>query len=234
MADLTATVVIKKKISVTTEVRKIISATAIISVTPLSIPSLTCAQLNDDDDGLTITQRNFIQRVNTFRTGQTTSFRTGDDGDLEKGRGVSFLTLDCNNEFGNTLRFTNTIGTSDMTGIGGAMVNYIIDHLTGLGWSRVLATDIWNDNIDAANASTVNGFSDWRLPNKNEVQSIIREIGSNRLQYTPFSIITTTIDTSTTVPNLTASRYTHFVVLGEIRRRTKTLTSTRIFVRNHY
>ena len=42
-----------------------------------------------------------------MKTGQTTSFRTGDDGDLEAGRNVSFTVLAENNPFGNTNRFTD-------------------------------------------------------------------------------------------------------------------------------
>jgi hypothetical protein len=33
----------------------------------------------------------------------------GDDGDLQRGRGVNFLTLDFNNGFGNTNRFTDDL-----------------------------------------------------------------------------------------------------------------------------
>ncbi len=210
--------------------------TDLIALLCAALSALTCLELNDNTTGLTITQRNFIQRVNPLKTGQTTSFRTGDDGDLEEGRGVDFFTLDCNNEFGNTLRFTNTIGTQDMTGIGGALVNYIIDHASGLGWSRVLnASAGWDANIDNATASAVNGFSDWRIPNKNELQGIINDsINGSRLNYAPFSIISTTMDTSTTVPSSTTRRYTYFLMSGEIRFRDKPSTSQSIHVRNHY
>jgi hypothetical protein len=49
-----------------------------------------------------------------MKTGQTTSYRTGDDGDLEAGRNVSFTTLAENNPFGNTNRFTDEIGGQTM------------------------------------------------------------------------------------------------------------------------
>jgi hypothetical protein len=45
-----------------------------------------------------------------MKTGQTTSYRTGDDGDIEAGRATDFFTLASNNPFGNTLRFTGLIG----------------------------------------------------------------------------------------------------------------------------
>jgi len=44
------------------------------------------------------------------KSGQTTSYRNGDDGDIEAGRGSGFFTLTGNNPFGNTNRFTDTAG----------------------------------------------------------------------------------------------------------------------------
>ena len=44
-----------------------------------------------------------------MKTGQTTSYRTGDDGDLEAGRATDFFTLASNNPFGNTNRFTDEL-----------------------------------------------------------------------------------------------------------------------------
>ena len=50
-----------------------------------------------------------------MKTGQTTSYRTGDDGDLEAGRNVDFTTLAENNPFGNTNRFTDELGGQTYT-----------------------------------------------------------------------------------------------------------------------
>jgi len=50
-----------------------------------------------------------------MKTGQTTSYRTGDDGDLERGRNVSFTVLAENNPFGNTNRFTDELGGQTYT-----------------------------------------------------------------------------------------------------------------------
>ena len=58
-----------------------------------------------------------------MKTGQTTSYRTGDDGDIEAGRATDFLTLEYNNPFGNTNRFTKTDGTAGTIGV----VQWIID-----------------------------------------------------------------------------------------------------------
>jgi hypothetical protein len=59
-----------------------------------------------------------------MKTGQTTSYRTGDDGDLEEGRATDFFTLATNNPFGNTNRFTDELGGSTYTN------NIVIDWST--------------------------------------------------------------------------------------------------------
>jgi hypothetical protein len=97
-----------------------------------------------------------------WETGQTTSYATGDDGDLQ--RGVSWPTP----------RFTdNGDGT-------------ITDELTELMWTQDAnapgpagcanaVTMIWQDALDyVACLSTNNylGYNDWRLPNKKELHSL--------------------------------------------------------------
>lgn len=91
------------------------------------------------------------------KTGQTISYRAGDDGDLKKGYP---LTGD---------RFTdNGDGT-------------ITDNATGLMWVKdgegagcnggnVIN---WNGAIDFCNSLNFAGHADWRLPNINELQSIV-------------------------------------------------------------
>ena len=50
--------------------------------------------------------------------------------------------------------------------------NYKIDHLHNLGWYEVASTGLdWVGNLNAANALTYLSFSDWRVPNMNEVNS---------------------------------------------------------------
>ena len=85
-----------------------------------------------------------------MKTGQTTSYRTGDDGDIEAGRLTSFTTLAENNPFGNTNRFTDELGGTTYT------KNIVIDWSTYngtnvLGYYRI-ATVVadWNAAIDAA------------------------------------------------------------------------------------
>jgi hypothetical protein len=125
-----------------------------------------------------------------MKTGQTTSYRTGDDGDLERGRNVSFTTLAENNPFGNTNRFTDELGTQTYT------KNIVIDWSTYngstvLGWRR---TDnggniSWNNAIDGALTVSISPFTTgWRLPNLMEFLSIIRHESPSGTNYAPFSL----------------------------------------------
>ena len=137
-----------------------------------------------------------------MKTGQTTSYRTGDDGDLEAGRNTSFTVLAENNVFGNTNRFTDELGTQLY------LTNIVIDWSTYngstvLGWRRTSnGVNInWNDSIDGALAVSVGTFtSGWRLPNISEIFSICNwDIGIRVLNYAPFNINTNEIFwTSTT------------------------------------
>jgi len=126
-----------------------------------------------------------------MKTGQTTSYRTGDDGDLEVGRATDFFTLASNNPFGNTNRFTDELG-------GTAYTNNIVidwstyDGSTVLGWRRTATPGInWNDAIDGALLVSIGTFTTgWRLPNINELFSLMdREqtgAGGRAISYSPF------------------------------------------------
>lgn len=129
-----------------------------------------------------------------MKTGQTTSYATGSDGDLERGRNVSFTVLAENNPFGNTNRFTDELGTQTYTN------NIVIDWSTYngsnvLGWYRVPnASDVaWGTAITSALAFSIGTFTTgWRLPNWAEYFSIINwELpgsGSLPFSYSPFNI----------------------------------------------
>jgi hypothetical protein len=94
------------------------------------------------------------------KTGQTTSYRTGDDGDLQKG--VAWPNP----------RFTDHGKT-------------VTDNLTGLIWAKnaYILPDIaqwisWYDAIDFANNFTLGNcggpsYNGWRLPNRFEQQSLL-------------------------------------------------------------
>ena len=59
-------------------------------------------------------------------------------------------------------------------------VGIVTDNITKLQWqddyrdnNRVIKQDNWNNAIDYCEALTLGGFNDWRLPNINELTSII-------------------------------------------------------------
>ena len=172
---------------------------SVIDLSCTLIEDLTTQDLNDD---LTPTQINQIQRQQPLRSNQTTSYRTGDDGDLEMGIGASFSTLSDNNIFGNTNRFTSELGNQTYTN------NFVLDHLTGLMWYKVPnAVDTWNNAIDGCLAYAGGTFTDWFLPNINQHMTIISwGVGAIGLNYAPFSISTAEFYwTSTTQPSGTTN-----------------------------
>lgn len=156
----------------------------------------SCLGLNSK---LTQAERQTIQRVASIKTGQTRSYATGDDGDREDGRGVDFLTLDCNNSFGNTNKNT------DKDGLQVYGDDYMIDHLTGLGWF-LIERGLFNWATAVANAltDTSAGFNDWFMPNIRQLFSLAQfeNIITNKLlNYEPinnFESATSTFWTSTT------------------------------------
>jgi hypothetical protein len=87
------------------------------------------------------------------KTGQTTSYRTGDDGDLEKG--VAWPSP----------RFTAQANT-----------NCIRDNLTGLIWAQnagLWTQTNWGAALTNCNNLDFGDQTDWRLPTKTEFQSLI-------------------------------------------------------------
>lgn len=154
-----------------------------------------------------------------MKTGQTTSYRTGDDGDIEPGRATSFLVLSSAPLHTNgsatlntsTNRFTDTLG-------GQTYANNIVldwstwDGSTVLGYYRLLnATNVtWNTAIDSALAFSTGGFSSgWRLPNKGDFENIFDYEQTFGLSYAPFSLPNNSIWTSTTYKASTTLAYMH-------------------------
>jgi len=85
---------------------------------------------------------------------------TGQDGDLKAG--VAWPSP----------RFT--VGT-------GATAACVIDQLTGLMWvgAPSVVADTWANALTTANGLTLCGFSDWRLPNVNELESLVNSEVAN-------------------------------------------------------
>jgi hypothetical protein len=125
-----------------------------------------------------------------MKTGQTTSYATGDDGDLEAGRNVSFTTLAENNVFGNTNRFTDELGGQTYTN------NIAIDWSTYNG-STVLGFRItvgaavtWSTAISQSLAVSISPFtSGWRLTNIREINNLANYELTQVMNYPPFNII---------------------------------------------
>ena len=144
-----------------------------------------------------------------LKTGQITSYRTGDDGDIEAGRATSFTVLASNNPFGNTNRFTDELGGQTYTN------NIVIDWSTYngstvLGYYKVIGANVlWNDAIDAALAISVGSYtSGWRLGNRDEILNLCDDELANTFNYAPFNFVGFTFWTSTTWKTTTANAYT--------------------------
>lgn len=159
-----------------------------------------------------IKARSLVSRTTAklMKTGQTTSYRTGDDGDIEAGRATDFTTLAENNPFGNTNRFTDELGGTTYTN------NIVIDWSTYdgstvLGWRRTSnGVDInWNDSIDGALAVSIGSFTTgWRLPNVQELFSLANFFGQV-FNYSPLNLGSTVFNywTGTTFYNATTRAY---------------------------
>lgn len=125
-----------------------------------------------------------------MKTGQTTSYRTGDDGDIEAGRLAAFLILNENNLFGNTARFTDKLGGStygdsvaiDWSTYEQSTGNFIMWKITDNG-----ANTSWNNCIDGALGLNFAGYTDWFLPNINHYCSIFNYELDYLMNYPPFN-----------------------------------------------
>jgi hypothetical protein len=142
-----------------------------------------------------------------MKTGQTTSYQTGDDGDIEAGRSVSFTVLAENNPFGNTNRFTDELGTQTYT------KNIVIDWSTYngstvLGWRRTATLAPWAGAVSGALLVSIPPFTTgWRLPNVMEYLSIFNWQLTARLNYSPFNLASNQYHTSNTDMTTTANNF---------------------------
>jgi hypothetical protein len=90
------------------------------------------------------------------RTGQVLTFADGDDGDLQAG--IEWPSP----------RFTASGGC-------------VTDALTGLMWVAApdATTRTWAGALSSADTLSFNGYEDWRLPNINELQSLVNPAADN-------------------------------------------------------
>ena len=125
----------------------------------------------------------------TYKTGQTTSYATDDDGDIEFGRGSSWTTLSDNNPHGNTTRFLDELGgTSFASGILVDWGHVDYDNELVLMWSTSSnGSNInWSTALADVASSTLGGFSDWVLPNIQTMRTIESQDETRGLNYAPF------------------------------------------------
>jgi hypothetical protein len=169
-----------------------------------SVVSVADVDINLTDSGGTVTPDSVTITGNTvavvlpdavasvvgakiLKTAQTTSFATGDDGDLQEGRDVDFFTLNYTNPFGNTNRFTDEFG-------GATYANDIVidwstyDGAEVLGYYRIRqGGNVWSDAVANALALSVSTFtSGWRLTNFKELLNLYK-IGNRAMNYSPIN-----------------------------------------------
>jgi len=94
----------------------------------LTIPDITLTEGDETNStypaAVNLSCKPFPIGATLMKTGQTTSYRTGDDGDLEAGRETNFTTLRRRNPFANLNRFTDELGGQTYTN------NIVIDWST--------------------------------------------------------------------------------------------------------
>ena len=98
------------------------------------------------------------------KTGQTGKIETGDDGDLEKG--VSWPSA----------RWTCYDATPSVVDCSTGSPVTAVDNLTGLQWTidaNLDGSKIWYDALDYCNGLSHGSYSDWRLPNRYELESLL-------------------------------------------------------------
>lgn len=149
-----------------------------------------------------------------MKTGQTTSYATGDDGDLQAGREVDAFTLPTNNPFSNNSRYTDELG-------GTAYANEIMidwstyDNIAGtvLGYCRTAQTAaVWSTAISNANSAVVGSFSNWRLVNMYEGMNLQKAGYSRAFSWSPFNQAATNDRYWTSTAPISGSNQTYYML----------------------
>jgi hypothetical protein len=145
---------------------------------------------NQDHVHIVINTASFVPvGAKLLKTGQTTSYATGDDGATQRGRSINFLTLASNNPFGTTARFTNKTG-------GSTYANSVAYDWSTYDGSTVLAyyfgdtnARTWSAQLTQHTASTFDGLTGWNLTNFVEMTNIMNFslLAAFMLNYAPFS-----------------------------------------------
>lgn len=170
-------------------------------------------------------------------TGQATSYVDYDDGYYEKGIAKAYTVLTAG-QYSGTVNITLNAKTDAHSN------NCVFDHNTGLMWSRYASASVgagsngflpWTTNGDgegifpycaAANAASLGGHADWRVPNIYEIFLLTNSGGVSPIPNTtafPSFSTAATYASSTTLANPDTS-YSMSVdfFLGEVRYAVKT------------
>ena len=162
------------------------------------------------------TRRSFLKACLLPVTGQVTSYRTGDDGDLEVGWPGATRFVD--NGDGTVYdRATGLTWVKEPGAIGGAF-----------GTPGAPTAMLWNDAIDNCLGLTYAGHSDWRLPNIIELHSIYNFASSSApFAYSAFPVHEENAYWSSTTRRTDTSRarYLQFTGAGISSYSTKATTS---------
>lgn len=131
-----------------------------------------------------------IQGSQLTKSGQVTRNLVNDDGDTERGMGASFFNLGFNNAFGNTNRFTDTLGTQAYAN------DIVLDHSTRdtysntiLCYYRVMLGKSTMISALSLAPYTLESYSGWHVTNIREMSNIFNHEISllNWLNYAPFN-----------------------------------------------
>lgn len=221
----------------------------------------TTGNLNGSNQWEVNTGGGCVNRATPLPTGQTTSYASNDDGDLQRGRGSDFYNLDVGdtNFFGNLKRFTGITGgyydevASNFKDVSGSVVSksvafpdgWVIDWQT---FNQVNGNVIWwNINpifnqgytwIDYINDQpyTIGVYNDCFMPNLTEGHNISNHEILPVLNYEPFGLDTSVASDRlwlTSTPSDNTSAACIWREFGVISRNTKTTANKKIMCLRH-
>ena len=133
---------------------------------------------------------------------------------LDHAHASPFFNMLYNNYHGSKDRFTSSTGNQTYT------LSVVEDHLSGLMWTKTQESSATQSNAMAnANASSRDGFSDWRAPTPAEYLTINSwGVATGGMDYPPFNLTLQTVEmwTNETLPNTTGNGATFYANIFQI------------------